>query len=49
VKSVAPVGKTPETDASPVEDSRATLDNLRDQERCPVRAFKEMSGAPTSR
>jgi hypothetical protein len=23
--------------------------NLRSQERCPVRAFKEMSGAPTSR
>ena len=43
----------PERRPKPVPALRLTLKkqsgNLRSQERCPVRAFKEMSGAPKSR
>ena len=41
--------KTPETDASPVAEWYASAATSRTQERCPVRALKEMSGAPKSR
>ena len=43
---LTPAGKTSVTGAGPARGSRAPLGNLRDQERCPVRALKEMSAAP---
>ena len=49
VKSADIRRKTSVTGAGPARGSRATLGNIRDQERCPVRALKEMSGTPTSR
>jgi len=49
VKSAAPAGKRSVTGAGPARESRVALGNFRDQERCPVRALKEMSGTPTSR
>jgi hypothetical protein len=43
------VGKTPDTGATLCDSSHERLPHLRGVERCPVRAIKEMSGAPTSR
>jgi hypothetical protein len=50
MRIVTSVGKTPDTGARILH--RHVLDgwcNLRDMGRCPVRAFKEMSGEPKSR
>jgi hypothetical protein len=45
----ASVGKTPDTGATPCDNSHEWLSHLRGVERCPVRAIKEMSEAPKSR
>ena len=44
-----PPKKTPETGAGSATTSLSCRCNLRSAERCPVRAIKEMNGAPTSR
>ncbi len=42
-----PIGTTPGADARRASASQSGGCNLRGTERCSVRAFKEMSGAPT--
>ena len=44
-----PSEKTPDTGAMLCDSSRERLSHLRSVELCPVRAVKEMSGAPKSR
>ena len=44
-----PTGKTPETGADPCHRIIWRLWQPLEAERCPTRAFKEMSGPPKSR